>query len=264
MVKANNTKENLDTVDNNKNNNKYKTPERKMAKKIRRRIDGSPIVPVDLNLPIKKLLLIRHGESVGQAAKSNGWDRKNDLRLLDCALTRKGESQALGVSKLFSEEDRDAIELVVSSPLQRALQTALLAFPEKNILIGYDLREVGSMVPENCPRPIEDVMKDVNNLVVCRSENVSIDLTSLRPQDWPRDFSPRVLKRDRIRKFFHSLYYDRDETTIAVVCHYNVIRSAVVDGSSLRPMNALPIVCDLYSNGDVILCSDVAVGRSKE
>ena len=91
-----------------------------------------------------------------------------------------------------------------------------------------------------------------------------LDLTSLRPIDWPRDYSPHVLKRDRIRKFFHSLYHDRDETTIAVVCHYNVIRSAVVDGSTLRPMNAVPIACNLYSNGEVVLCSEVAVGSSKE
>lgn len=73
-------------------------------KKLRRRIDGSPAVPRmdDHLLPPKTIYLIRHGQSLGQAAKALGWDRKTDKLLIDCGLTELGISQAYGIRKLFS------------------------------------------------------------------------------------------------------------------------------------------------------------------
>jgi broad specificity phosphatase PhoE len=235
---------------NNHSNNELKTP----PKRIRRRVDGSPIIPVDISQPAKKIFLIRHGQSLGQAAKLNGMDRNSDRRLLDCALTQKGESEALGIPRRMTKEERESIQLVVSSPLTRALQTALLAFPSTNILVHYDLREIGCKVPENTPRPMNAVLKDLSNLLTGRPEDALVDIVSLQPRDWPRDYSPSVVKRDRIRKVFHHLYHERDEICFAVVCHYNVIRSAVVDSAGLAPVNAIPLACHLYSNGDVILC----------
>jgi broad specificity phosphatase PhoE/SAM-dependent methyltransferase len=227
-------------------------------KKLRRRLDGSPILVRNPNLPSKRIFLIRHGESMGQAAaKSNrGWDRQTDSRLIDCGLTRRGTQQAQqGIRTLLSTRDLKSIELVVSSPLTRALHTALLAFPDKNILVGYDLREIGSKVPENTPRKMKDVLKDSAKLLMDRECTTTLDVETFRPPDWPRDYFPAVVKRDRIRKFFECLYHDRTETTIAVVCHYNVIRSAVTDGANLRPANAVPIPCLLHSNGDLVLAS---------
>ncbi|KAG7362077.1 methyltransferase domain containing protein [Nitzschia inconspicua] len=223
-------------------------------KKLRRRIDGSPIVSRDTTLPPKRIFLIRHGESMGQTAKRLGWDRKTDRRLIDCGLTSKGTSQAYSIRKLLGEKmDLESIELVVSSPLTRALHTALLAFPDKSVLVGYDLREIGSKVPENTPRKIEQVLSDATDMLATRQNQTVVDVDTLRPPDWPRDYSPSVVKRDRLRKFFQFLYQSRSETTIAVVCHYNVIRSAVMDGATLRPANAVPIACQLYPNGDVEL-----------
>jgi hypothetical protein len=226
---------------------------RKNTKTQRRRVDGSPIIPRNPNLPVKTIYLIRHGHSMGQAARMNGWDRKNDPRLLDCGLTEKGESEALGIPNLLSQEQYESIQLVVSSPLTRALKTALLGFPRKDILVNYDLREIGSRVPENKPRAIEDVMDDLGHLVGPRPDCFMLDVTSLKPTDWPRDTSPNVLKRDRVRKAFQFLYREREETSIAVCCHYNVICSAVVDSPQLRPENAVPISCVLFSNGDLVV-----------
>lgn len=235
----------------------YTTPKKSFkSKKTRRRVDGSPIVARNPNLPVKIIYLIRHAHSIGQAARMNGWDRNTDPRLLDCGLTNKGESQALGIPKLFSQEQYESIQLVVSSPLTRALKTALLAFPEKNIIVNYDLREIGSRVPENQPRAIDKVIDDLKDLVSHRPECLMLDVTSLKPSDWPRDVSPSVLKRDRIRKVFQYLYREREETSIAICCHYNVIRSAVVDGPQLRPENALPINCVLFSNGDLVIADE--------
>jgi broad specificity phosphatase PhoE len=221
-------------------------------KKLRRRQDGSPVTPIDGTLPPKTIYLIRHGQSRGQDAKRNGLDRKTDPKLRDCDLTEKGVSEALHISKLFAEEDLASIQLVISSPLTRALHTALLAFQDKNILVNYDLREIGSKVPENNPRDMKLVLRDLGSTLSQRDETVTVDADSLRPKDWPRDYSPSVVKKDRIRKVLHWIYKERPETTIAIVCHYNVIISAVVDGSRLKPHNAIPIRCQLYNNGDLI------------
>ena len=225
----------------------YRTP----TKKVRRRQDGSPVVKLDPNLPVKRIYMIRHGQSQGQAAAKNGLDRKNDPSLLDCNLTPRGRSEALGLQKIFSEDEMASIQLVVSSPLTRALHTSLIGFPAKNILVHFDLREIGQKAPENTPRDMNKVLQDLEIPLSERDQSLTLDVTSLQPPDWPRDYSPAVVKKDRIRKVFEWLYNEREECTIAVVAHYNVIRSAVIDGGMLRPINATPINCSLYSNGEL-------------
>ena len=222
------------------------------VKKLRRRQDGSPVLPVDKSLPTKTIYLIRHGQSLGQAASKIGVDRKTSPSLRDCDLTEKGKSEARCIPESLGEEAMASIELVISSPLTRALHTALLGFPAKNILVHFDLREMGSRVPENIPRDMNHVLKDLDYIIRERDANTTIDVESLQPKDWPRDYSPAVVKRDRVRKVLHWIYNERPESTIAIVCHYNVVRAAVVDGNQLRPRNALPIPCRLFSNGDLV------------
>lgn len=229
---------------------KNATPKRQQ---IRRRKNGSPITSIDPTMPVKTIYLIRHGQSQGQISKQMGLDRHTDARLLDCGLTDIGERQAVNVPSLVSPEELQSIELVLSSPLTRALHTALLAFPTKNIMVHFALREVGSKAPENVPRAMSQVLADLESVLKNRSPSVALDTATLQPQDWPRDYTPSVIKMDRIRHAFQWLYQDRKETVIAVVCHYNVIRSAVVDGETLRPRNGIPIRCKLYSNGDLVV-----------
>lgn len=244
--------QNVETVQQDEDSSKFKTPPQKQ-KKIRRRQDGSPVLPLNTDLPPKRIYMIRHGQSEAQAAQKNGRDRKKDPTLLDCDLTERGRSEALGIPKLFSEEELESVQLVLSSPLTRALHTSVLGFPTKPILVQYHLREVGSRVPENIPRRIEDVLADLSLPLSERDESYGIDVTSLRPSDWPRDYSPSVIKIDRIHKVFKWLYNERQETVIAVVCHFNVIKAAVIDSAPLRPRNAEPIRCLLYSNGELMV-----------
>lgn len=227
---------------------KHETPKRQH---IRRRKNGSPIIPIDPTMPTKTIYLIRHGQSQGQVAKLNGIDRQKDPRLRDCGLTRKGEGEAAHIPKLLSSEVFESIQLVLSSPLTRALHTSLIAFPTKNIVVNFDLREVGCKAPENIPRTIEEVLEDLEVVLSGRDQKFLLDTSSLRPSDWPRDCAPQVIKIERIRRVFSWLYHNRDETVIVVVCHYNVIRSAVTNGEELRPVNGIPIRCTLYSNGDL-------------
>jgi broad specificity phosphatase PhoE len=259
--------------------NSFSTPEKTNKTRkplLRRRSDGSPILPRDEALPAKTVYMIRHGHSQGQAASLNGLDRKTCPSLNDCGLTEKGITQAWNIPQQLLAITQDptimeSIQLVISSPLTRALHTALLGFPHHDVLVHYDLREIGSKVPENNPRDMSLVLNDLKSAMPpmetsqgddqgnTRTSTRTIDVTTLQPDDWPRDVSPNVIKRDRLRKVLQWLYHERAETTLAVVCHFNVIRSAVCNGKELnvRPANAMPLCCQLYSNGDLILIEAV-------
>jgi broad specificity phosphatase PhoE len=246
---------------------------------LRRRSDGSPILPRDETLTAKTVYMIRHGHSQGQAARSNGLDRKTCSSLNDCDLTEKGMAQARNIPQQLMKITHEpmimeSIQLVISSPLTRALHTAILGFPNH-------LREIGSKVPENNPRDMSLVLNDLKSVLMpppiettssggdgdhqgrttrTSSTTRTIDVTSLQPDDWPRDVSPNVIKRDRLRKVLQWLYHERAETTLAVVCHFNVIQAAICNGKELnvRPANAMPLCCQLYSNGDLILAEAAA------
>lgn len=180
----------------------------------------------------KTIYLIRHGESLGQLA--NEKRRRSDNNLRDCQLSDTGIIQAKDIINRINEEDNnvdyDTIELVVCSPLTRAIQTAILAFPNKPILIDYNLREVGTMIPENIPRSIKDVLYDLN----INKNHQNIDYITLKPDNWPRnhDQTPNVIRKDQIRQSIQYLVTNRSESIIAVVCHYHVIRAALYKNPS--------------------------------
>ena len=218
-------------------------------RKVRRRADGSPVIARNPDHPVKILYLIRHGRSKGQDAKKNGLDRKTDPSLRDCGLSSLGLVQARAVASNLDDAALKSIQLVISSPLTRALHTAILGFIDKDVLVHYDLREIGSKIPENNPRPMEEVLKEIG--IDSNVRNGALDYVSMRPKDWPRDYSPLVVKKDRIRNVLKWIYNERPEECLAVVCHYNVIRSALVDSVDVRPKNGIPIKCHLFSNGDL-------------
>ena len=214
-----------------------KTPSKSGAK--------SPKLVIPRTAP-KRLYLIRHGQSQGQVAKRLGMDRQRDQQLRDADLTNEGVLQAQQISNYNFGEGEP--ELVVSSPLTRALHTAILGFPNpgQRILIHYDLAEVGSRVPENTPRPIHQVLKDLE------TTDRIVDAKALLPDTWPTVLYDGKNNRGKaIQRAMQYLYAERVEETIAVVCHFNVIRQILEDGGSVRPQNAIPIACELYSNGQV-------------
>lgn len=202
-----------------------------------------PSIQQDIKEP-KLIYLIRHGESMGQRATRKA--RESDPSLIDCGLSPTGIQQA----KLLHETLNGAVDLVVCSPLTRALETALLVFSSVEILCHYHLREIGSRYTENCPRPMSQVLQDLEK----KDYDISqVNVTMLQPQNWPEhhDVSPSIIRRrDHIPSVLKWLAMARPERVIAIVCHYHVIRAALSrsDGSldeSIQPRNCLPIACHL-------------------
>lgn len=82
-----------------------------------------------------RIIIIRHAQSVANA--DGKWQGQ-----LDYDLSSLGESQAGLLSKRLSSEKFKPTH-IYSSPLKRALQTAEITFPEKNIIQIDDLKENG-------------------------------------------------------------------------------------------------------------------------
>lgn len=203
----------------------------------------------------KQIYLIRHGESMGQTARQNKMDRRKDLRLRDCGLTERGIRQAtqlLGTKTSFTTtaatatETLSQVDLVVSSPLTRAVHTAMLGFVGRPIVIHYDLAELGSKVPENTPRSMTDVLKDLKH--DCSG---TIDTITYKPEGWPHvnQHESGLNKQQRVLRAMRTLA-QRPEQTMAIVCHFHVIQ-AILQDLTLRPENATPMSCILHPDGRV-------------
>ena len=87
-----------------------------------------------------KLYVFRHGESVGnQQRLFSGWSQM--------PLTDQGRNQALALQEKVKDLSFD---LVFSSDLRRAMQTAQLVLPGREVTLDPDLREVdvGSLMEQ--------------------------------------------------------------------------------------------------------------------
>jgi len=191
---------------------------------------------------MKNIVLIRHGQSLGQTAHTRGIDRKNDNRLVDCFLTQKGMNQAHELRKEINDlHNIFKFELVVTSPLTRAVATCLLCFghlsTEFNVNDGVpfichpDLAETGGKIPENRGRDVKDILKDLDKHFIATKP---IDF-SLLPSSWPDAVGGSV-------SYFMEWLAQRPEKNIAVVCHHNVIKSLLGNSITTVP-NCVPIHC---------------------
>ena len=79
---------------------------------------------------MKEVILVRHGESL--ANRTHGSVRQLDLGLKDAKLTNEGRRQAEALQK---HNDLAGVQVVICSPLSRALQTACIAFAHQDVPI---------------------------------------------------------------------------------------------------------------------------------
>ncbi len=199
--------------------------------------------------PYKMIYLIRNGES--EAEVVNNKERLTNWDLKDCGLTERGVQQSKDLPKLLGDHLK-TIELIVTSPLKKALQTALLGFTDKDILVNYGLVEIGRDTPENSPKPMDQILTELDSDIKSRNTEFILDCQLLKPKNWPQSAGNESPVR-RIHDVFEWIYMDCKEQTIAVVCHSNVIRTAIYGANApVAPDNASPLRCKLFMNGNLV------------
>lgn len=208
---------------------------------------------------------------------TNRTERKMD-KFLDCHCSRLGRTQAANIPSILASHHGgiESFDAVITSPLSRAMITALIGFSTRleNIpmIVHPDCRESGSGIPENKARKLTELKRDTDLNVLPRFDEIDF---SLLPPDWPLSAnqvtpSPSLpydqtygnkkgmkgnkgckteKKVDKSDKYVNFLNYLRElpYQKIAVVCHFNVIRSLLRGIGHVE--NALPIPCILDNNG---------------
>ena len=161
----------------------------------------------------KQIHLIRHAESLGQKARVNGLSRDDDS-LRDCAITKIGKGQV----ENFAKNCTTTPEVVIVSPLKRAIQTAMGCFPHcETFIIHPSLAEVGNGIPENQPRPLSQLSRDRE--IVQHAAWSRFDTTQL-PTGWPTS-NPPTLKQ-------FLLWLDNlPQKFIAIVAHHNLSQQLI-------------------------------------
>ncbi|KAM0079630.1 hypothetical protein ACKRZS_008241 [Fusarium odoratissimum] len=152
--------------------------------------------------------LVRHGQAVHNLGEAN-------LVLPDTDLTPLGEEQARGLLSKFPGLAN--VDLIVSSPLRRTLQTTLLAFPtqlERGLQI-VALPEVQEVSDLNC-----DTGSDLS-AIKAEFEHQSVDFGLVEPgwQIKEGKWAPsigRLIKRAEVARQWLS---ERPEREIVVVSH---------------------------------------------
>ena len=173
----------------------------------------------------KRLHLLRHGQAAhnprAEAAREAGCSFDDFLRLMkeddafDADLTDLGRQQARAAAAQHSGT-ADNIQLVVSSPLSRALDTAMLVLPEataRGPFMAHDeLRERSGWMLNAKRRRREELI----------AKYPSCDFTHPQTEDdelWTEDeLEPTVQTAERGYAFLRWLS-ERDEREIAVVAH---------------------------------------------
>lgn len=202
---------------------------------------------------MKRVILIRHGESVAQAVPRQERWNPNATFLRDAPLGEAGESQVLNLASL----PNTSVELVVCSPLTRALQTAIGVFGELGVrvIVHPNLREVPSkhFGAEGAPMQQECLGRTVQELRAdCRLQRDFLDWSVMlgEPDVWWSETvdSPSVV--DNRLGAFGQWLVERPESCIAVVCHFNVIQRLTKTKHKVH--NCSPIHCNFDGKWTVL------------
>ncbi|CAK4086551.1 unnamed protein product [Aphanomyces euteiches] len=187
----------------------------------------------------KTIFLIRHGEStynewVFQSYRQQTWEGYRDPMLIDARLSQRGRQQVQALNQnVLHHRVHESIQVVITSPLARAIETALGGFEGTGIPIQVNslCREmldascdVGRQ-PAELAREFSHRGIDVSKLSEYWWLNHPVSLTTIIPQSQEqlatlKETMPEF--HDRVRRFLEHVASMR-ETSIAVVCHGNFI-----------------------------------------
>ena len=190
---------------------------------------------------IKTIYFMRHAESNAQICRKREIDSPS---LLDCYITRLGVIQA----KSAWYDKNNLPELIVVSPLTRAIQTAIIAFDNIDIPIICHpyLKEVGgSKLPENHFRGIVNLLNDKNLHIYSLFDKIDFSLiTSEWSNSYEANNAPRKVTylSDKLLKWL----LERPEKIILCVTHYNVIKNILGGVGEIN--NTKIFTCLLYED----------------
>lgn len=211
----------------------------------------------------KYVCLLRHGQSLAQGTSRS--ERRSE-KMLDCHCSRLGKNQASEIPKILKAHGGiDGVQLVITSPLTRAITTALLGFSRRPdgvpIIVHPGCKEIGSGIPENIPRTVRELKND--NYLVQLPSFEDLDYSFL-PDDWAKPSSTTTMNKSYTKSDKHSRHQEflnwvrsLKQTRIVIVTHCNFITGLL--GGIQHPENALPIECILDEKG-IYLASDVPGG----
>jgi len=167
----------------------------------------------------KRLFLVRHGEAVHNAENNVHGDKVYfDPKLTDCKLTQKGIVQAKALQGRFK-----ATELVIMSPLERAIETTLHIF---------NATENSNNLP---PSLVLDQLREITgkhypdkrlSISIKKLKYPNLNFAQIKEDEdklWVSEKREEALQvQQRIMEFIKFLF-TRNEHTITVVTHHGVL-----------------------------------------
>ena len=209
----------------------------------------------------KDLWILRHGQAThnprAEAAKAAGCSFDEFFELmrqddsLDSPLTEHGREQATAVYKRYGHHYADTVELVVSSPLSRALETANLALPpvvddddkdddddtkDNNSISSSSSRLVTKRVCYEDFREVNGVLQNAKRRTVSELKTLfqqwDFDSSGMAECDesWTADTLEDLLTcGERGFASFHWLWHERPERSILLVAHGGILRYTLND-----------------------------------
>jgi hypothetical protein len=191
--------------------------------------------------PSAVVVLVRHGESLAQA-RDRSTTKRTDPSLRDCGLSRVGVQQAQALrGKLAGLSLAPEPELLLCSPLKRAIQTALHAFPDsRRIVVHPGLTERGGRIPENQPCARAELEADTELMGLQGSGSLDF---SLLPSGWPSASETPHTGAERALLDFLGR---REERYIVAVTHHNLSQK-LLGWRTRRVENCDPMPCLLMA-----------------
>ena len=220
----------------------------------------------------KVIHLVRHGRTeMNDYLRENHWADPDfvDPMMIDTRLTSVGETQALALREVARGLD-PVPELIVASPLRRALRTAELAFGEagEDEVLGDVPRVVCALARERLFHG-SDIGRLVSEL---SGDHADWDMSELGDGAWwyapegrdpftTAELEPAETFEARMEEFVAWLE-DRPEKSIAVVSHWGVCYSLTGDEFQNCELRSLDFASDVIAGNGSFGKFDVFLEKS--
>lgn len=246
--------------------------------KVMMHVAKSPILPSTRNVSSKRLFLLRHGQAEhnprAEAARHDGCSYEQFLKImkeddvLDATLTPLGVEQAKGVmrDKLLASKLR-SLDLIISSPLSRALQTANFVLPppsyerkmtnddkicsnNENVIVKDSDINCSKQKPS---RICLNEFREINGWCLNAKRRNKSELKELFPSwdfqyiseyddDWTESLESQ---KDCGERGYKGLLWitKRQEYNVLVACHGGLLRFLTVDHPNVKLADSRTIHC---------------------